>query len=189
MNDATTKSKILTAARQLFVENGFSGTSMGKIAKLAGVNHSLLFHHFGNKEQLWVAVKQSIARDAANKSKTLPFLNLPFKEFLSQLMINNIKFYRDNSDIIRMINWQRLEPAEQSIGVTLSTESNEWLDAIKHYQHIGDIDKKIKPEFIITLILSIVSSAALDPNVFIKDKKNLNAYVDFCVIGLLKAFR
>src|ERR1700722_14549753 len=120
MDEQSTKEKILEAARQLFVEHGFSGTSMGKIAKLAQVNHSLIFHHFGNKEKLWLEVKQSIARDANQRSKMLPEAKTPFKNFLRGLITKSINFYQDNPDIIRMINWQRLESdKDQKIGITI----------------------------------------------------------------------
>ena len=158
MSEESTKEKILTAARQLFVKNGFAGTSMGKIAKLAGVNHSLLFHYFGNKENLWSAVKQSIAKDADQQSKMLPDIHLSLKDFLGELIIKSIRFYQNNPDIIRMINWQRLEyNPELKIGVTLSAEAQQWIDAFKHYQKQGAINSKLKPEFVMTLILSIVS--------------------------------
>jgi len=99
-----------------------------------------------------------------------------------------MRFYRNNPDVIRMINWQRLEyEASQKIGITLTAETRAWIDAIKHYQKQKDIDPKFKPEFIITLILSIISSATLDPNIFITDKKNQHAYVDFCVECLQRA--
>ncbi len=189
-DDGSTREKILKAARTLFVKHGFSGTSMGKIAKLAQVNHSLLFHHFGNKEKLWLEVKQSIARDSRNHSKMLPELLESFPEFLIALIKKSIAFYRENPDIIRMLNWQRLEfGSDQDIGVTLSPESQEWLNAFAHYQNNGDIDKSLKPEFIITYILSIVSVAALDPNVFINDMKKLNDYIEFCAKQLLKSLK
>lgn len=186
MKEESTKEKILTAARSLFVEHGFAGTSIGKIAKLAEVNHSLIFHHFHNKEQLWVAVKQHIVQEANQQTKTLPDLNLSFDIFLKKLFMQNMCFYQDNPDIIRMINWQRLEnKSDQKIGITNSKEMQNWIDAFKHYQRIGDINSKVKPEFIITMILSIISSAALDPNVFINNKNNLKEYIEFC-IALLK---
>jgi AcrR family transcriptional regulator len=175
----TTKEKILSAARTLFVQHGFAGTSIGNIAKLAAINHSLIFHHFSNKEQLWVAVKQSIVAEASQQTQTLPAVSLPFKQFLKKLFTENMRFYRENPDIIRMINWQRLEGgAEQKIGITHSSEMQAWIDAFKHYQHQGDIDVKLKPEFVITLILSIISSAALDPNVFLQDEKSQQAYIE-----------
>lgn len=188
MSEESTKQKILTAARQLFVEHGFAGTSMGKIAKLAGVNHSLLFHYFGNKENLWLAVKQTIAKDADQRSKMLPDINLNFKDFLRELIIKSIRFYRDNPDIVRMINWQRLEyNPELKIGVTISSEVQQWIDALKYYQKKGDIHRKMKPEFIMTLILSIVSSAALDQNIFISSEQNQKNYINFCVENLIKS--
>jgi AcrR family transcriptional regulator len=188
MTTASTKEKILAAARELFVQHGFAGTSVGNIAKLASVNHSLIFHHFSNKEQLWVAVKQSIVAEASQQTQTLPNTALPFKQFLKILFTENTRFYRENPDIIRMINWQRLEGgAEQKIGITHSTEMQAWMAAFQHYQARGDIDAKLKPEFIITMILSIISSSALDPNVFLNDEKSRQAYVDFCLQLLLKA--
>ncbi len=187
MNGQSTKEKILIAARKLFIENGFSGTSMGKIAKLAHVNHSLLFHHFGNKENLWVEVKQTIVKDNQQQSKMLPELTLPFPDFLRTLINKSIRFYRDNPDIIRMINWQRLEYNEsQKIGLSLSQEAQEWIDAFKHYQKKGDINKSLKPEFIITFVLSIVSSAALDQNVFVQNEAALKKYIEFSLNQLLK---
>lgn len=186
----STKYRILKAARILFVEHGFSGTSMGKIAKLAKVTHSLLFHHFGNKNKLWLEVKQSIARDSQNHSKMLPELTDNYPEFIRTLIKKSITFYRDNPDIIRMLNWQRLElNSNQNIGVTMSLESQEWLNAFKHYQMLGYIDKALSSEFIITYILSIVSVAALDQNIFINNKKKLHDYIDFCVFRLIKGLQ
>lgn len=190
MRAQTTKEKILIAARKEFVEHGYSGTSIGKIAKLAEVNHSLVFHHFGNKENLWSAVKQTIAHNADQQSKVLPSIHLDFKNFLHDLITNCISFYRENPDIVRMINWQRLEyTSDQKIGITLSTEMQAWQAAFKHYQQKGDINKKLKIEFIITFILSITSSAALDPNIFIRDPKAEQEYINFCVERLLQAFK
>jgi AcrR family transcriptional regulator len=190
MKEESTKEKILAAARKLFVAHGFAGASIGKIAKLAQVNHSLIFHHFNNKEQLWTAVKQDVVQEASIQTKTLPDINPSFEIFLKELFVENIRFYRSNPDIIRMINWQRLEHnSELKIGITLSSEMQNWLKAFKYYQQKGDINSELKLEFIITLILSMISSAALDPNVFISSKRHQKEYIEFCVQHLQKALK
>jgi len=174
----------------LFVTHGFAGTSIGNIAKLAEVNHSLIFHHFKNKDQLWLAVKQSIVAEANQHTSTLPDCDLSFDDFLRELFVRNIRFYRDNPDIMRMIGWQRLEQqAGHAIGVTNSGDMQNWVQAFKHYQVQGDIQSRFKPEWIVTLILSIVSSAALDPNVFIHERQAMTEYVEFCIDTLSGAFR
>lgn len=51
-----TESKILEAAKKVFILNGFEGTSMQQIANEAGINKSLLHYYFRNKEKLFAAV-------------------------------------------------------------------------------------------------------------------------------------
>lgn len=187
MIEDTTKTKILDAARQLFVENGFAGTSMGKIAKLALVNHSLIYHHFVNKEGLWIAVKESIVKKAGKQESVLPSITLPLKGFLCALMTRSIEFYRENPDIAKLIHWQRVEHSQKKpIGLTESEIAKEWLHAFKHYQLLGEIAKKHKPEYILTMIASLASSAAMDPNVFIETAEKEKAYIHFCVQVLLQ---
>lgn len=185
-----TQTKILKAARHLFVEFGFAGTSIGKIAAIANINHSLIFHHFGNKEGLWKAVKQSIVAEANKLSPTLPKLNITFSGFLKKLIIQNISFYRNHPDIVRMINWQRLEyENKKDIGLTLSQDAEKWLSALKYYQEKGDIAAHLKLEFVLTFILAIISNAAMDPNMFIKKNTAINNYILFVITTLSKGLK
>jgi AcrR family transcriptional regulator len=58
MSDVNTKERILDAAEKLFVDNGFSATSLRAIIKDAGVNTASVHYHFGSKEGLIAAVFQ-----------------------------------------------------------------------------------------------------------------------------------
>ncbi|HSO05605.1 MAG TPA: TetR family transcriptional regulator [Pelomicrobium sp.] len=51
-----TKDRILDAAEALFMEQGFSGTSLRNITARAGVNLAAVNYHFGSKEELVKAV-------------------------------------------------------------------------------------------------------------------------------------
>jgi len=53
MNGADRKLAIIEAARPLFAQNGFNGTSVRGIAKTAGVSEALLYKHFPSKDQLY----------------------------------------------------------------------------------------------------------------------------------------
>lgn len=56
MSEIDTKGKILDAAEKLFVDNGFSATSLRAIIKEAEVNTAAVHYHFGSKEALIEAV-------------------------------------------------------------------------------------------------------------------------------------
>ncbi|SIO29158.1 TetR/AcrR family transcriptional regulator [Agromyces cerinus] len=51
-----TKRLIVARAAEAFAQKGFYGTSLRAIAREAGVDHSTLLHHFGNKVALLLAV-------------------------------------------------------------------------------------------------------------------------------------
>jgi len=59
--DAEKNSAILEAAGELFLENGYDGTSMDEVAKRAGVSKQTVYSHFSAKEQLFSdAIHQKI---------------------------------------------------------------------------------------------------------------------------------
>jgi len=57
------RERILEAARLRFGEDGYSGTTIGAIAKGAGVSNGLLYQFFQGKEDLFRVVMADITRD------------------------------------------------------------------------------------------------------------------------------
>lgn len=55
-NGRATKQTIVASAATNFAQQGFHGASLRGIARAAGVDHSTLLHHFGNKTALLLAV-------------------------------------------------------------------------------------------------------------------------------------
>jgi TetR/AcrR family transcriptional regulator len=51
-----TRRRILEAATTEFAEKGLAGARVDEIARRACVNKRMLYHYFGNKEALWLAV-------------------------------------------------------------------------------------------------------------------------------------
>jgi AcrR family transcriptional regulator len=50
-----TRSGILAAARALFAEHGYAGTTIRSVATAAGVDAALVHHYFGTKDELFLA--------------------------------------------------------------------------------------------------------------------------------------
>jgi AcrR family transcriptional regulator len=59
MTTNPTKVKIIDAARVLFADRGFDGTSVRDIAKAADVNLAAINYHFKNKENLYLSIFMS----------------------------------------------------------------------------------------------------------------------------------
>jgi AcrR family transcriptional regulator len=54
---------ILSAAKHLFMQQGFRGISMRQIAEAVGVTKAALYYHFQDKEDLFVAIVASYLED------------------------------------------------------------------------------------------------------------------------------
>ncbi|GLP67182.1 TetR family transcriptional regulator [Streptomyces sp. TUS-ST3] len=53
-----TRESIVSAARSLFLERGYRGTTMRAVAAIAGVDPALIAYHFGSKKGLFADVMQ-----------------------------------------------------------------------------------------------------------------------------------
>ncbi|WP_086444371.1 TetR/AcrR family transcriptional regulator [Candidatus Enterococcus lemimoniae] len=58
-----TREKIIQVATRLFMDNGYQSTSTRQIAQLAEVTQPNLYHHFKNKEAVYVGVIESLLGD------------------------------------------------------------------------------------------------------------------------------
>jgi AcrR family transcriptional regulator len=63
VTDTSTEEKILSAAREVFLQKGFAGARMQDIADEAGINKALLHYYFRSKEKLF----ETIFREAFGK--------------------------------------------------------------------------------------------------------------------------
>jgi TetR/AcrR family transcriptional regulator len=62
-----TREAVLSAAEKLFAEQGFDATSMRDISNESGVSHPLIHHHFGSKQDLYIAVKRRLVEGYAKR--------------------------------------------------------------------------------------------------------------------------
>jgi AcrR family transcriptional regulator len=63
MDPATTRDRLLRAAAQVFLEQGFEGASMERVRRFAGTSNGSLYHHFPTKTQLADALYAHTLRD------------------------------------------------------------------------------------------------------------------------------
>jgi AcrR family transcriptional regulator len=93
--------QILAAALKLFVEFGFHGTPTSKIAEVAQVANGTLFHHYKTKDELVVALYNSVKEDLAKSLSAIihgsDFITPKFKNTfihtISWALNNHEKYY------------------------------------------------------------------------------------------------
>ena len=75
---------ILEAAETLFAQKGFDAVSMSAIARLANTSKPNIYHHFKNKNDLYLAVMKTAVRRSSALLDTLEHAPGTFKQHLAE---------------------------------------------------------------------------------------------------------
>lgn len=111
LRSEATRARILDAAHIQFVANGLEGTRMEAIAAEAGVNKSLVYRHFGNREQLY----RDVLRRAYQKMRDAEAaLQLPDDPLLAldRLVSFTLQYYLENPDFLILVGIENLKQGE-----------------------------------------------------------------------------
>jgi len=65
------KQQLIGVAVQVFARGGYSGTTTAEIARAAGVTEPILYRHFKNKAELFVAIVHSVSRSTVEHFEEL----------------------------------------------------------------------------------------------------------------------
>jgi TetR/AcrR family transcriptional regulator len=106
-NDRTSSSSgeqaILKAAEILFAEKGFAAVSMSAIAKLANTSKPNIYHHFKNKNDLYLAIMKNAVQSTSSLLDALEDAPGTFKQRLTEFsagQLGNIMSHKRSSQLI-----------------------------------------------------------------------------------------
>jgi TetR/AcrR family transcriptional regulator len=102
------KPRILNAATAEFAENGFGGARINEIARRAGTNKRMLYHYFGGKEGLYVAVLEAAYSAFRAAERKLSIDDLPPEAGMRRLMEFTFDYCARNPRFIALLNNENL---------------------------------------------------------------------------------
>jgi TetR/AcrR family transcriptional regulator len=115
---AATRRKLLTAARLEFARHGFAGARVDEIAERAGVNKQLVYHHFGDKDALYLAVLEWVYADIREQERKLNLEGLPPEKAIRKLIEASFDYLATTPDFIVLLNDENRGGARHVAGST-----------------------------------------------------------------------
>lgn len=148
-DDGNRRQALISAAAQLFKRQGYDATSTREIAALVGMQSGSPFYHFGNKQDLLLAVmvegmQQAIARQHAACAHTTAD---SARERLRQLIRHHFDvLLGPDSDFIPVMlyEWRSLAPAQRK-AITELKDNYEaaWMPVLQALHETGQLQAPV----------------------------------------------
>ena len=98
-----TRLALFRAARAEFAAKGLEGARVGTIADQAGVNKQLVYHYFGSKEDLYIAVLEDAYQDIRLREGELDLAGLPPIDAMRRLIEFSFDYLDRNREFVALV--------------------------------------------------------------------------------------
>lgn len=158
-----TKQKILDAAVGEFARQGPDGTTIDKIAKIAGVNKERVYNYFGPKKELFAVV---LSNELIKVAKAVPLKSFE-EEDIAEYAGRAYDYHRAHPELSRLLLWEGLIYSSQEVPNESSRRENYnyKIQAIKKEQEEGRVTDEIEASYLAFLILALANSWFMLPQV------------------------
>ena len=110
-NPGDTKRRILAAAKAEFAKKGLGGARVDDIAARAKANKRMMYHYFGNKDDLFAQVVEDTYGEFREREAALELDGLEPIAAVKALIAFIWKYFIDNPEFITLVNSENLHKA------------------------------------------------------------------------------
>lgn len=191
MSTITKKEAILSTALTLFAEHGFAHVSIAMIAEQSKVTKSLIFHHFGSKEQLWDEVKQHYFRQYAQTQEVLFEQERNPLSLIEKSVRNYFNFIKQNPLVARFFSYAHLDN-DDSCGDLDKPLIEQATMLIESAQQQGLIRTSINPTVLIMTFITGINQYFVarcrfetwDKDLYRDDDTFINYFIELLMAGI-----
>src|SRR5580698_4319640 len=108
----STSAAILDAAVQEFTERGYEGARIDSIAARARINKRMLYHYFGNKQALYVAVLENSYTAIRSAEHGLRLADRDPIDGMTDLVLFTWRYYLAHPEFLSLLNTENLHRAK-----------------------------------------------------------------------------
>lgn len=110
-NADATRARIIQAATSEFAQKGFAGARMSSIVSAAGVNISLVYQYFGDKEGLYVRVMEEAYKIMRRYHREIELQGKAPAAAMEELVRSTFRIFLDVPELIGLLNTENVNEA------------------------------------------------------------------------------
>ncbi|MCY1277735.1 transcriptional repressor BetI [compost metagenome] len=156
---ASSRQRILEVSTRLFAQHGFDGVTMRNIATASEITLPAIYHHFGNKEELFKAVETEMYSSHARSLMDQLQADLSAEERLRGFVFVMFDHLESNPDYLKLLQRNLVDGWEENQAFLVDLSLQPVMDELKtlldeYAEGLGD---GITPIAIFSLILGFIT--------------------------------
>ncbi|HZK25686.1 MAG TPA: helix-turn-helix domain-containing protein [Oscillospiraceae bacterium] len=176
MKKLATQQAILAAAKELFIANGYKGTTTVQIAKQAGISEMTLFRHFAKKEDIFLQV---IAPVISFLDQLAVAKQQNIQQTVREMLQNRLLFLLEEKELVRLV------VLESYVGEGQSNPIVEVVQKLEEHFTALQTDER---ELLIRLIAGFILSGIFLPKNKSSDMQMMESLLQSVIYPLLDSF-
>lgn len=196
-----TRQRILDVATKEFSAKGFDGARVDDIMRIAKVSKNLIYHYFGSKERLFIAVLEAAYEGMHAYQTTWPIDVKSPVDGVRKLVRSTFRYWRDSPEFIGLLNSENFHKGKHLRKTKLTKAGYSGLlenigNLLKEGERSGDFRANVDP---VELYISISALAyhflsnqytlayLLDRKLSTEDDMNARiAHIEELILGYLR---
>lgn len=136
--------RIIETAQQLFIEKGFTETSMSDIAHTVGINRTTLHYYFRTKDKMFQAVFNKIITSIIPRVHDILTQDIPFIERIDKILDEYIMKFTENPFLPKFIFGEIQRDVNHLLHNIKELNSDKYFEALKLYLYTEMQQGKLK---------------------------------------------
>jgi len=155
-----TRARILAAAVQEFAAKGFAGARVARIARRARVNKRMLYHYFGNKDDLFRAILGQKLGERMTWATAAPDDPAEWLAYWLDVVCRD-------TDWVRLMQWEALETGHGAVAREEDRQrAADWaVDEMRRRQASGLLDPTLDPAQTLLSMLALTTFPVAFPQI------------------------
>lgn len=156
---ASSRQRILDVSTRLFAKHGFDGVTMRNIATASEITLPAIYHHFGNKEELFKAVETEMYSSHAKSLLDQLQADLSTEERLRNFVLVMFEHLESNPDYLKLLQRNLVDGWEENQAFLVDLSLQSVMDELKILlnQYSNGIGNGIAPIAIFSLVLGFIT--------------------------------
>ncbi len=149
---ARTRERILDAAAVEFADHGFDAATVSGIARRSKLSKQLISHHFGNKEQLFLALHNARFRPRLENREMVPAA-------AAELLAERFEKHAGDTEYIRFLTWEAAGGRTRNLPghATRRRRIADYGAAIRKMRRTGQLPSDLNPRLIHLAALALAT--------------------------------